>query len=120
MSSPATVDFEAIANLRSLCPDDGDVFLREILTIFIDDTPVRISELHSTRAAGDVGGFVRAAHSIKGSSSNVGASELRMIAEKLEQHARLQGLSAVDGLVTDLEASFGRVKTELQKLLTPA
>ena len=118
MSSHSTVDPEAIANLRSLCPDDGDAFLREILNIFIDDTPARIAELHSNRLTGDITAFVRAAHSIKGSSSNVGANELRVVAEKLELQARLHGLNGADATIAELEASFARAKDELQKLIS--
>ncbi|MET0263885.1 MAG: Hpt domain-containing protein [Rariglobus sp.] len=111
------VDLEAIANLRALSPDDDDAFLKEILTIFIDDTPVRIAELHSSKASGDAAGFVRAAHSVKGSSSNVGASELRAVAERLEHQARHQGLDGVDQQVADLAEAFSRAKAELQKLM---
>jgi HPt (histidine-containing phosphotransfer) domain-containing protein len=117
MSLPPIIDHEAIANLRALSPDDGDVFLKEILTIFIDDTPTRISELHNCHASGDSAGFVRAAHSIKGSSSNVGASELRALAEHLEHHAKQNGLVQVEEQVKAVEAAFDRAKNELNKLI---
>ncbi len=116
MSLP-TVDLEAIENLRSLSPSDGGVFLKEILTIFIIDTPVRIAELHSSLTSGTVPDFVRAAHSIKGSSSNVGASELRAIAEHLENQARTNGLAHLDTSVTELQGAFDRVRNELKKLM---
>jgi len=112
-----TVDLDAIENLRSLSPDDGDVFLKEILTIFLDDTPTRIAELHSNLKSGTVANFVRAAHSIKGSSSNVGASELRKIAEDLEHESRTNGLAHLESSVTDLEGAFDRVRSELNKLI---
>lgn len=117
MSSLPTVDYEAIANLRALSPDDGDVFLKEILNIFIDDTPVRIAELHTSRAAGDASAFVRAAHSIKGSSSNVGAAELRVLAERLEHTAKQNGLANTEASVAEVAAAFERAKIELQKLV---
>lgn len=116
MPQTPVVDSEAIANLRALSPDDGGTFLKEILGIFIEDTPRRITELHSARMSGDATVFVRAAHSIKGSSSNVGASELRSIAERLELHARQKGIEGVELQVAELEAAFLRAKEELQKL----
>lgn len=116
MSLPI-LDIEAIENLRALSPDDGDVFLKEILTIFIEDTPARIADLHNSRASADVPSFVRAAHSIKGSSSNVGASELRSIAEHLEHQARTHGLAEVEAHVAELEAAFVRVHAELKNLI---
>jgi HPt (histidine-containing phosphotransfer) domain-containing protein len=115
LNSPI-IDSEAIANLRALSPDDGDAFLREIVAIFMDDTPKRIAELHACRASGDAATFTRAAHSIKGSSSNLGATELRGVAETLEHKSRETGLADVDSLLTALEAAFARAKEELVKL----
>jgi len=115
--SLSILDLEAIENLRALSPGDGDVFLKEILTIFIEDTPARIVDLHNSRASVDIPGFVRAAHSIKGSSSNVGATELRAIAEHLEHQARTKGLAEVEVQVAELEAAFLRVDAELKKLI---
>jgi len=117
MPNSPVIDPESIANLRALSPDDGDVFLKEVLGIFLDDTPIRIAELHSSHAAGDAATFTRAAHSIKGSSSNVGASELRAVAEQLEHQSRVQGLTQVAPLVVELEAAFARVQVELQKII---
>ena len=111
------IDPEAIENLRALSPDDGDAFLKEILAIFLEDTPARIAELHQHRTSGNTAGFMRAAHSIKGSSSNVGASELRGIAEQLEHHSRLQGLSGADQQVAAVEAAFARVKVSVEAML---
>lgn len=116
MPNRQILDPEAISNLRALSPDDGDVFLKEILGIFLDDTPIRIAELHTSRASGDAATFTRAAHSIKGSSSNVGASELRIVAEQLEHKSRQQGLSDVEELVAELEAAFIRSQAEIKKI----
>ncbi len=120
-SSPSAliIDPEAIDNLRSLSPDDGDVFLREILTIFLTDTPERIADLHSNRISGNTAAFIRAAHSIKGSSSNVGAIELRALAEKTEHHTRLNGLGSIDQHVAEIEAAFTRAQAIIEKIITP-
>jgi histidine phosphotransfer protein HptB len=117
MSSLPVVDLEAIENLRSLSPDDGGVFLKEILGIYLEDIPLRISELHSSAAAGNVENFIRAAHSIKGSSSNVGAIEVRAIAEKIEHRSRKEGISGQVDQVPLLEAAYESVKVELQKII---
>ncbi len=77
------LDPEAVANLRALSPDDSDAFVKEILGIFLEDTRLRLTELRTSKSRGDIPTFARAAHSVKGSSSNVGAGELRAAAEKL-------------------------------------
>lgn len=113
------IDAQAIENLRALNPDDNDEFLREIAGIFLEDTPLRIQELEESLAAADLPKFARAAHSIKGSSSNLGAMTLRAAAEKLEHHARTSGLKEVNGMVNAIKDEFARTQTELAKILPP-
>lgn len=117
MSENSVIDPQSIESLRALNPDDNDEFLREIAGIFFEDTPQRIAELDQSLASGDVSRFTRAAHSIKGSSSNLGAMALRAAAEKLEQHTRGQGLVDVASLLADVKLQFGRAHAELTALL---
>jgi len=117
MSDPAIIDLQTIDNLRSLNPGDDDEFLREIVGIFFEDTPLRIAELDQSLAAGDLPRFTRAAHSIKGSSANLGAMALRTAAETLEQHARDSGLDGVGCLLDQIKAEFDRAKFALTKLI---
>jgi HPt (histidine-containing phosphotransfer) domain-containing protein len=111
------LDQEAIDNLRMLDPDGGDTFLREIIGIFLEDTPLRIAEIDQSLAAGDAPTFVRAAHTIKGASSNVGAAALRAVAEQLEQHAKKDGLVEVATLIAELKTEFASARTALNALI---
>jgi histidine phosphotransfer protein HptB len=110
------IDLEAISNLRELNPGDNGEFLREIVSIYVEDTPKRIAELKSCLASGDVVTFTRAAHTIKGSSANVGAQVLKGIAERLEFISRKEGLGGVSGMIAEVEAEFERVKAELARI----
>jgi HPt (histidine-containing phosphotransfer) domain-containing protein len=111
-----TIDPDAIANLRDLNPGDGGEFLREIVTIYIEDTPKRIADLKACLASGDAPTFTRAAHTIKGSSANVGAQVLKALAERLEMISRRDGLGQVAPLIAECEAEFARAAAELKKL----
>ncbi len=117
MSDSAVIDPRAIENLRALNPDDGDEFLREITAIFLEDTPARLAELDESMASGDVGKFTRAAHSIKGSSANLGAIALRLAAEKLEIESRTNGLGQVEPLLAQVRAEFARADAALLALV---
>lgn len=117
MPELTVIDPQAIENLRSLNPGDDDEFLREITGIFLEDTPLRIAELDESLAAGDVARFTRAAHSIKGSSANLGAMILRQVAEKLEYESRTKGLGAAPPLLDQLKSEFARAKGELDSLI---
>jgi histidine phosphotransfer protein HptB len=117
MAELPLVDLQSIENLRELNPGDNDEFLREIISIYLEDTPARIAELEQSLAAGDVPKFTRAAHSIKGSSSNLGAMIVRKIAETLEHQSSKQGLADVAGLIVALKEEFTKTHAELTKFL---
>jgi len=119
MSDSPVIDPLAIEGLRALDPDNTGAFLFEIIGIFLDDTPQRIAELDESLAAGDANRLARTAHSIKGSSSNLGAVGLRAICEKLEHQVRTNGLAEVAPLVATVKIEFGRAQVELAKLLPP-
>jgi HPt (histidine-containing phosphotransfer) domain-containing protein len=120
MADTPVIDPQALDNLRALNPDDNDEFLREIAGIFLEDTPQRIAELEQSLAAGDAAKFTRAAHSIKGSSSNLGAMALRAVAEKLEHQSKAAGLADVSSLLAAVKTEFARTQAELNRLLPPA
>jgi HPt (histidine-containing phosphotransfer) domain-containing protein len=114
---PPVIDLQGIENLRALNPDDNDEFLREIVALFLEDMPQRLAELDRSLAAADAPTFVRAAHSIKGSSANLGALALRAAAEHLEHHSAKQGLTEVTALVAQVKTEFARAQTELERLI---
>ena len=111
-----SIDPDAIANLRELNPGDNGEFLREIIGIYLEDTPKRLAELRTFLKSGDVAAFTRAAHTIKGSSANVGAQVLKGIAERLEGQSRRDGLGLVEGMIAESEAEFARVTAELRRI----
>lgn len=117
MSSLPVIDPEAIRTLRALNPGDQDEFLREIVGIFLEDMPRRLTELDSSLGTGDAAKFSRAAHSIKGSSGNLGAMVLRDVAGKLELRSQKEGLGDVAGLLNELKIQFELATAELKKLL---
>lgn len=115
MSTELPIDPEAIENLRALNPDDDDAFLKDIIGIFLEDTPERIAELKQCLTAYDQPRFTRAAHSIKGSASNLGATQVRAVAEKLEHQSRNSGLDGLDPMIANIESVFAIAKAELEK-----
>jgi HPt (histidine-containing phosphotransfer) domain-containing protein len=116
MAEPLTLDPEAIANLRDL---GGADFLREIVGIFLSDTPTRLLELDQSLQTGDLQRFARAAHSIKGSSSNLGATALMQAADRLETKAR-QSLAGVEPDLAAIKAEYQRAKAALEGLCADA
>jgi HPt (histidine-containing phosphotransfer) domain-containing protein len=115
MASP--IDPKAIDELRSLNPGD-DSFLRDLIQIFIEDSPQQIAEIELSLKQGDALRLTRAAHSLKGSCSNFGAGQLRAVSEKIERLGRAGSLGDVPAELPLVKAEFDRVKTALQDLVS--
>lgn len=106
------VDAAAIERLREI----GDVaFLKDVFSAFESDTARRLVAMREMLATGDVTGLKRAAHTIKGSSLNVGASNLTAISLQLEQLAGSGKLEGAAELITRMEEEFKRVVVELNR-----
>jgi HPt (histidine-containing phosphotransfer) domain-containing protein len=116
MPIPPVLDLAVIENLRALSPDDGGEFVREIIGIFLSDTPQRLDELEQSLGAGDQVKFTRAAHSIKGSAANVGTAALGAVAQQLEAESKTAPLPTLRPLIDGLKAEFDRAKAELEKI----
>jgi HPt (histidine-containing phosphotransfer) domain-containing protein len=112
MTSPSPLDAVAIDGLRALSPDTA--FLRELIEIFLQDTPTRLKELDAALAASDAATVTRAAHSIKGSAGNFGAMRLSELAHRIELLGKAANLPAVD--VTELKSEYARVAEALTRI----
>jgi HPt (histidine-containing phosphotransfer) domain-containing protein len=110
------LDPAALDNLRMINPDDGGEFLRELIDIFLADTPNRIAEIEQALAAGHSGNLARAAHSIKGSAGNFGATQLTALARDLEAQGKAGDFASARAGLPALRAEFARVQPALQQL----
>jgi HPt (histidine-containing phosphotransfer) domain-containing protein len=113
MPSPVILDPAIIAELRSLDPAPGDGLLRELMAIFVHDTPPRLTEMERSLNGGDAVAFGRAAHSIKGSAANLGARELHRAADEAERCARSGNLADGRARLDEIRAEFTRAREAL-------
>ena len=110
------IDEPTLDGLRALAPDD-DSLVREVIAIYLDDTPQRITEIRHAHATGDLGTLVRAAHSVKGSSANMGTLRVRTAAAAIEHHGRSAGLAGTEPLIATLVAAYEEAEPALRALL---
>lgn len=116
MSDNPPLDLQVIDALRALSPDSGADFLRELVEIYLQDTPERLTELDQALVRQDAAVVTRAAHSIKGSSSNFGAKRLAQIAHEIEALGKLSNLTAAAAAVAGLKAEYARVAQALTQI----
>jgi HPt (histidine-containing phosphotransfer) domain-containing protein len=81
------MDFARLEEFKEF--DDGDLTMtREVIGLFLTDTPARIEAIEQAVAAQDAGALSRAAHALKGGASNVGAKAIQQHADALEAAAK--------------------------------
>jgi HPt (histidine-containing phosphotransfer) domain-containing protein len=113
------LDQKAIEDLRALNPDDPS-FLCELIQIYLSDSPQQIAEIEDSLEKGDAPRLTRAAHSLKGSSANFGAGQLRALCEKIEHLGREAAFGEIPPQLPELKAEYNRVKVALEALLPAA
>ncbi len=105
------LDRSVLAGLRELGDQE---LLTELAELFVEDVPPRLEALREAIEGGDAASVGRAAHALKGSSGNMGASGMSTICAELEDAERSGELQSAPVLLKRLEAEFGRVRTALE------
>ena len=112
-SHPATVDLDALDNIRSLRPHGSHHVLDRVIQAYLNSAPALIGALREAVTIGDVEGLHNAAHSLKSTSATLGATRLASLCSDLEKLARKNSTEEAKDRCSDLEAEFERVKLTL-------
>jgi HPt (histidine-containing phosphotransfer) domain-containing protein len=111
--SPA-IDPEAIEQLRFLEDEDQPNVVAELVQLFIEHAPPKITAIREALVHGDAGAVKRAAHSLKGSSANVGARGMQQVCERIEHAAAAGDLAGTPALLAQLEEESAIVADALR------
>jgi HPt (histidine-containing phosphotransfer) domain-containing protein len=107
------LDARALENLRALRVQGEPDPFAELVALFIEDTPVRMAQIRQALKRGVAHDLEAAAHSLRGSASNLGAATMAASCGTIMQLARKNELGPVAALVEKIEADFGKVKPAL-------
>jgi HPt (histidine-containing phosphotransfer) domain-containing protein len=116
MSDSPILEPEAIANLRSINPDDNGSFLGQLVDLFLSDAPQRIAQMEMALTQNRGTELGHLAHAIKGSAANFGASRLVALCFELEQLGKANQLAAVGEKLSALKIEFARTRPALEAL----
>jgi len=108
MSGKQHLDAAAVAELKGVMGSDFALLVQTFFT----DSAQRIEAVRAALDAADAEALRRAAHSFKGSSSNMGAPHLAELCRALEELGR-SGSVAGRQLLDELVAEFDAVRCEL-------
>jgi HPt (histidine-containing phosphotransfer) domain-containing protein len=117
MSARDVLDPAVVESLRQLTPPGEPDVLQEILTLFLNEVPKKIEALRAAVPGGDLTAVQRTAHSLKGSSGNIGARALHDVCRRLDDEAKSGELARVPPLLECVVAEYARVEAEIGKLV---
>lgn len=107
-----SVDADILTTLQEIMEDD----FHALVTTFLDDSEMRIPQLRVQLAAADSEALRLTAHSLKGSSGNLGAKPLSNLCLFVEQRAAAQQLDGLEDALDDIDEEFARVAAILSRL----
>ncbi len=115
MSRPV-FDDDTLPMLESLLGED----FPDVLETFLDDAPKRLAALEAALAEGDLPGMERAAHTLKGAASNLGAVELTECCAELVRDCRAGSADQAEAQVAAIRAALARAEADLRVRLEKA
>lgn len=100
------IDMKTFDEIKNIMGDKISLLVES----FLEDGEGYIKEIKS----GDLKRAQPAAHTIKSSSSQIGAFKLSDIAKEIEEKCRDKNIEAVKGLTGSIVDAFNEVKSELK------
>ncbi len=110
---PPVLNAGILDELRDVLGDEVD----KIIAVYLEDAPRLIAQLERAAVGGDPIALRVAAHTLKSSSANVGASTLSEAARDLEEGARDGTLKKPEAMVARIVTEFAQVRSALQSKL---
>jgi two-component system, sensor histidine kinase and response regulator len=111
-----TLDHSAIEAVRQLDPDGNDRLLARLIALYRDDSSQLLADIDNAMKVGDAEAVARAAHTLKSSSANLGATNVAAIARLIENSARSGDITELPSTLTKLRAQRTVALSELEGL----
>lgn len=115
MSEP--LDRETIATLFEMGCGDAE-WIEDLLRLYVSDTEERIQQARALVQAGDATALRALAHTLKGTSANVGARRMQSLSSALETMAKNGDLSIAVEQVAAIAEEFGKVKADIPAVMS--
>ncbi len=112
---PEMLNANVLQTIKFLQQPDKPDLLRQVVEIFLKETPQLIEVLEAAAAAGDFDVLHSNAHSLKSSSAHIGAESLSMFAKELETRGRRCNREGVNGLVKLIKQSYRELAPALEE-----
>ncbi len=109
----AVLDQAVLAGLRELREPNQPDPLKELVELFLRDARARLQKMDTALAQRDASGLGAAAHTLKGSASNLGARHLASLCLSLEKEAKTGELGEAANILLEVKGEFQAVAETL-------
>ncbi|HKV84383.1 MAG TPA: response regulator, partial [Ktedonobacterales bacterium] len=117
LASVRALDRSVLTTMHGLDISDEPELVGQVVVTFLGDAGDLLERLREASERGDIVALFRAAHSLKASSSLVGAMRLSSVAKQIEMACSRGALADVPEYLTHLRAEYERVRPELEAAL---
>jgi len=111
------LDMSVVEELMSFADDGDPELVLDLIQMFLDDGPGKVQSVVQGVAQGDFERAERAAHSLKGSSGNLGARILSQVCEQLQNATRNHRVEDSRRLAPMLQQEYEAAEVELRRVL---
>ena len=110
------LDMAVVDELLSLSDDGDPELLLDLIRLFLEDGPSKLAAVAQGLRAHDFEMMERAAHSLKGSSGNLGARRLQNTCELMQMATRNHDFAVTRELVPQMVSEYEEVRQALEEL----
>jgi signal transduction histidine kinase/HPt (histidine-containing phosphotransfer) domain-containing protein len=115
LNADQLLDRTVINDLRDMPPsDEGVPMLRELIDLFLDNAPERLSKIN--QSLDDQAQLAFHAHAMRSMSANLGAKRMVELSNVVEEMAREGKLADVQVFVRELESTYTHTRAQLLSL----
>jgi CheY-like chemotaxis protein len=111
-----SIDLSMLEDIRQIMGDDGQEAVEELVGSFLEDSPALVTQLEQAVLSGEADVIRRLAHTLKGSSSSLGARLLPGVCQTLEDSARQNDLTNVQPQLAQVLSRYENLIEALEHL----
>jgi CheY-like chemotaxis protein/HPt (histidine-containing phosphotransfer) domain-containing protein len=109
--TPGLLDESVIADVRDMPPTNGVSMLRELIDLFIDSAPTRVTQIVQSAEIPKQLAFH--AHALKSMSLNLGCKRIVELAQQVEDLGNSGDVTGAMRIIHELEAAYTQTKVQL-------
>jgi two-component system sensor histidine kinase/response regulator len=106
----ASIDLAVLESFRDLQQEGDSDLVSELIHLYLDDTRSRLKQMHTALNEGDKIKLQAIAHSLKGSSGNLGTRRMSALCLELEGTLLHEGVNGAWDIVNKLDQEFRQVE----------